>query len=66
MVHLQLQVPLFYPRIMGGALWRETFTTSQRVCISQKGNVKTFHQPRHSISDFGLWGMLLPRLLGPI
>ena len=62
-VHLQLQVPLFYPRIMS-ALWRETFTTSQRVHFP-KGKCQNFHQPQHSISDFGLWGMLLPRLQVP-
>ena len=45
-VHAQLQVLLFYLRIMS-ALWRETFTTSQRVHFP-KGKYQNFRQPQHS------------------
>ena len=56
-VHVQLQALLFYPRIMS-ALWRETFTTSQRVhfpkgkcqiLISHSTEISAFWPPGHVI-----------------
>ena len=60
LVHVQLQVLLFYPRIKS-ALWRKIFTTSQRVHFP-KGKCQIFVSHSTHISDFGLWGMLLHRL----
>ena len=40
----------------------EKHSQQAKGCISRKGNVKIFVSHSTHISDFGLWGMLSPRL----
>ena len=64
-VHFTATSSIILPKDNGGALWRETFTTSPEGAFPKRGNVKIFVSHSTHISDFGLWGMLSPRLLGP-